>query len=84
MKLRFKKFLLPLCIYLVLSTTAFSQDSDTGLVSGTVINSDGQGIPNATVAIMPEDPESEELIAGTATNLDGEFEIDIDPGTIKM
>src|SRR6056297_249837 len=84
MNLRFNKYFLSLCIYLILTTSAFAQNSNTGSVAGTVINPDGQAIPNATVAILPEDPESEELIAGTATNLDGEFEIDIDPGTYRL
>jgi len=84
MNLRITKYFLLLSFYLILSNSAFAQGSNTGSVTGTVINPEGQGIPNATVAILPADTESEELLDGTATNLDGEFEINMEPGTYRL
>src|SRR6056297_826388 len=84
MNLRITKYFLLLSFYLILSNSAFAQGSNTGSVTGMVINPEGQGIPNATVAILPADTESEELLDGTATNIDGEFEINIDPGTYRL
>jgi len=84
MNLRITKYFLLLSFYLILSNSAFAQGSNTGSVTGMVINPEGQGIPNATVAILPADTESEELLDGTATNLDGEFEINMEPGTYRL
>lgn len=53
-------------------------ESETGLVEGVVYNPDDNSIPNASVAIL--DPESLELITGDATDPDGSFSIELDPG----
>lgn len=84
MNLRITKYLLLLSFTLLYSNIALSQGTDSGSVTGTVINPDGQGVPNATVVILPEDSESEELIEGTATDIDGNFKINIEPGTYRL
>jgi hypothetical protein len=53
-------------------------ESDKGMVEGVVHNPDNTSIPNASVAIL--DPESLDLITGDATDPDGSFSIELDPG----
>jgi len=62
----------------------FSQNSSSGTVEGTVINPQGEGVPNATVAIIPLESDSDEILKGVATGNDGSFEISYDPGTYRL
>jgi outer membrane receptor protein involved in Fe transport len=84
MNFSFTKFLPVLGLLFILSNPATGQTVEYGAISGTVVNPVGEGIPNATVAILPSDPDSEEILEGTATNLDGQFEIEIEPGTYRL
>lgn len=51
-------------------------------VTGTVIDNESNPLVNATVALY--EPGGEELIYGSATGVDGNFSIDIQPGTYEM
>jgi iron complex outermembrane recepter protein len=60
-------------------TTIKAQDSqfDEARVEGTILNTEGDPIPGATVSILLG---NEELVTGTNTSMDGEFQLDLTPG----
>lgn len=53
-------------------------NSDTISISGIVQDSDHNTIPNASVVVL--EPESLEMVTGSATQPDGSFSIELDPG----
>src|SRR5699024_11957586 len=61
-----RKLLLPLLFIAFLASTAFAQ---TGSITGTVTNEQGEPIPTANVLLV-------EISRGAATNLQGEYTIE--------
>ena len=59
------------------TTTAQDTQFDEASVEGTVVDQSGQPIPGATVSILLQ---NEELVTGTNTSMDGEFQLDLNPG----
>ncbi|WP_069132686.1 outer membrane beta-barrel family protein [Rhodohalobacter halophilus] len=74
---------LTLCLFFFYEN-AYSQTDNLSVIKGTVLNSNGEGVPNATVALLPSDPESDEILEGTATTPDGNFEITVEPGEYRL
>lgn len=61
-------------------SSGFSQSNPPrSAVTGTVTDPDGDPIPDATISVI--EPEGSELITGGATNTDGKFSVNINPGT---
>jgi iron complex outermembrane recepter protein len=57
----------------------YAQNSgEEAAIEGTVLSADGQPIPGATVSVLLS---NEELVTGTNTSSDGDFSVDVEPGT---
>ncbi|MFO7845153.1 MAG: outer membrane beta-barrel family protein [Balneolaceae bacterium] len=78
----FRLFFLVLCFFSVPLTLTAQDDSTEGEIAGVVVNEDGNAIPNASVAIL--DPETEEIVTGTATNQDGSFSLTHESGSYTL
>ena len=59
--------------------TLYAQSSES-LITGTVYNSQGESVPNASVAIF--DTTQSDLITGTSSDATGDFTIDVQPGVM--
>lgn len=59
--------------------TMLAQDTqfEEARVEGIVYNSNGEPVPGATISILLA---NEELVTGTNTSVDGEFELNVNPG----
>lgn len=60
------------------ASSAYSQSGEVE-ITGSVQNSDGNEVPNATVAIYDE--SETEILSGTSTDDSGEFTLTAEPGT---
>ncbi len=70
-----RKLLLPFLFVAFLASTALAQ---TGSITGTVTNEEGEPVPTANVFLV-------EIGQGDATNLEGEYTIDnVEPGTYTL
>lgn len=70
------------CIALLfMPLAAFSQltESNEALLSGTVVDGTGTPLPSASVAIY--DSSMTEIITGTPTEANGDFRVEVDPGS---
>lgn len=68
-----------LLLALLCVTDLYAQTQQQIVVTGTVLDADESGIPNATVALL--DPDSEEIETGTVTNMEGVFTLEAEPGS---
>lgn len=73
--LSFKKILL-LSSFLLASQITWGQDANLAIIEGIVEDESGNSIPGATVSIMIGD----EPVSGIATDQEGYFELEIEPG----
>lgn len=73
------KLVIAACIHIAGSALAYSQEAK---VTGTVLDNESNPLVNATVALY--EPDGEEIISGTATGVDGNFTLDIEPGTYEI
>lgn len=68
-----------LFVVALLATTAEAQTTQGGSVTGTVIDSSGDPVPNATIAFYSnENPD--EIAEGTSSDVDGSFTLRAEPG----
>jgi outer membrane receptor protein involved in Fe transport len=67
---------------LTFSSLSAQSDTGTGDITGFVVNTDGDGVPNASVAVLH--PEDESMVEGTSTNESGEFIVTVAPGEYML
>src|SRR5690625_2793670 len=67
-----------LLLLLPLTTWAQQSDQSDAVLSGTILDSLGEPLPTASVAIY--DSAMAGIITGAPTDAEGHFEIDIEPG----
>lgn len=82
-KIPFLSILITTCLLVFSFTTGLSAKSVDRLtgVEGTVLNASGNAIPGATISVYDE---AEELVTGATTSPDGEFMVELDPGTYRV
>ena len=70
---------LGITVLLISPQTATSQNSgEEAVIEGTVLDSGGVPVPGATVSLLLS---NEELVTGTSTSSEGDFRLDVEPGT---
>jgi iron complex outermembrane recepter protein len=70
------KYLLVLAIIFASVQVVAAQESDGAVIKGIVEDENSNSIPGATVSLMI----GEEVVSGIATDLDGRFELETEPG----
>ncbi len=70
-------------LLLVFTFSAFAQDAEQALIRGTVIDGEtGNPLEFANVSVL--NPETKAMASGGVTDLDGNFEIPVAPGTYNV
>lgn len=64
------------------ATELYAQSPQQAVMTGTVLDPDDLGIPNASVVLL--DPDTEQIEAGTVTDIEGFFTLDTDPGSYTL
>lgn len=70
---------LPALLLILFFTASFGFAQSQGTISGKVINEQSKPLPNASVSVYNSSESG--VITGSATNSNGNFNINIDPGT---
>src|SRR5690625_7584540 len=63
----------------ILQNQALEMEPANGILTGTVVDQEELGVPNATIILHL--PDSEEIEAGTAHGKDGSFFLEYEKGT---
>jgi len=79
MKKLMKIFLPALALFMMAAVEVSAQEA---IITGTVLNNEGEPVPNATVAIL--NPENGELTDGTSSGVDGSFKLTTEPGDYTL
>lgn len=67
---------------LLFCSTTYAQSDTESVLTGTVVDQDDLGVPNATVTL--HFPESEEIEVGAVTDIEGTFTLEAAPGTYTV
>ncbi|HLR89502.1 MAG TPA: outer membrane beta-barrel family protein [Balneolaceae bacterium] len=66
----------------ILQNQALEMEPANGILTGTVVDQEELGVPNATIILHL--PDSEEIEAGTVTEMDGSFLLEYEAGTYTL
>ena len=82
-----KKIYLLLALMLVLlgvfpSASEAIQEMDSAVITGSVVDENGENVPNATIALY--NTQETELINGTSSSEDGTFRLNAEPGQYTL
>src|SRR5690625_5864333 len=66
----------------IVQNQALEMEPANGILTGTVVDQEELGVPNATIILHL--PDSEEIEAGTVTEMDGRFLLGYEAGTYTL
>src|SRR5690625_5427913 len=66
----------------ILQNQALEMEPANGILTGTVVDQEELGVPNATIILHL--PDSEEIEAGTVTGMDGRLLLEYEAGTYTI
>src|SRR5690625_5810650 len=66
----------------IVQNQALEMEPANGILTGTVVDQEELGVPNATIILHL--PDSEEIEAGTVTEMDGSFLLEYEAGTYTL